>query len=400
MSTKVIKVTNSTIESNKNNVTVTQLRDPKSSLIFRYSTVNRGTGVFYLRVFKDGHDKKVRIGKFPNISAQRAGKAIPNVHLKDDYFNHSELTDMAQLCDWYTERTKNNKQIADKTAKQTVSMIANNIKPYLAHLTINEMNDGLIDKYWFTPIQTKLALTTISSALTTLNAMFTWATSLKMISKNPVPKLSIANFTHKRPKVKVGRLNDSKLKQCLVNINTLAIDTQMLLVLLLLHGTRVGETSKARWNDFDFDNLLWRIHAGDTKNKKPHVLPLSPLAVEWLKAYKRYQYQNKRSKYLFPQLKNKRKPRTPSSASRIISKVGNKQWTAHDIRKYNRSRWLENGVDHMIGEFLLNHSLSKLDQSYIQTTAMKLCREALVQWSESMQHLGLTKPSFNTTKKR
>jgi len=400
MTTQVSTINNRNIKLYQDNVTVTQLRDPKSSLLLIYSTVNRDKGVFYLRAFKDGHDKKVRIGKYPEISSYRAQQAVLNLRLKDDHFNHSELTDMAQLCDWFIDRIKNDKQIAEKTAKQTVSMITNNIKPYLAHLTINEMDDGLIDKYWFTPIQTKLALTTISSALTTLKGMFTWATKLKMISKNPVPKLSIANFTHKRAKVKVGRLNDNKLKHCLVNINTLAIDTQMLLVLLLLHGTRIGETTKARWEDFDFDNLLWRIPAGDTKNKKPHVLPLSPLAIEWLKAYRRYQYQNKRSKYLFPQLKNKRKPRAPNGASRIISKVGKKQWTAHDIRKYNRSGWLENGVDYIIGELLLNHSLSKLDQSYIQTTAMKLCREALVQWSESLQHLGLTEPSFNKAKKR
>jgi len=400
MATHVLSINNSSIKSHKDSVTVTQLRDPKNSLHFRYSKVNRDKGVFYARIYKNGKDKMVRIGKYPEISAQRAHQAIPNIHLKDDFFNHSELTYMAQLCDWYIARTKNNKQIIEKTAKQTVSMITNNIKPYFAHLTINEMNDGLIDKYWFTPIQTKLALSTISLALVTLNGMFTWATKLKVISKNPVPKLSIANFTHKRAAVKVGRLNDMKLKHCLAELNTLAIDTQMLLVLLLLHGTRIGETTKARWEDFDFDNLLWRIPAGGTKNKKPHVLPLSPLAVEWLKAYRRYQYQNRRSKYLFPQLKDKRKPRTPDSGSRIISKVGKKQWTAHDIRKYARSSWLEQKVDYIIGEFLLNHSLTKLDQSYIQTTAMKLCREALVQWSESLKQLGLTEPSFNKAKKR
>lgn len=399
MTTLVTVVSNKAIESNKNNVTVTQLRDPKSSLLFIYSTVDRDMGVFYLRVFKDGHDKKVRIGKYPEISSYRAQQALVNIRLKDDYFNHSELTDMAQLCDWYIARTKHNKQIMEKTAKQTISLITNHIRPYLAHLMIDVMSDGLIDKHWFTPIQSKLALTTISSALTTLNGMFTWATKLKVISKNPVPKLSIASFTNKRPAVKVGRLNDSKLKHCLAQLNTLAIDTQMLLVLLILHGTRIGETAKAHWDDFDFDNSLWRIPASDTKNKKPHVLPLSPLAVVWLKAHRRYQYHNKRSKYLFPQLKNKRKPLASSSGSRIISTVAKKQWTAHDIRKYARSGWLENGVDYIIGEILLNHTLSKLDQSYIQTTAMKLCREALVQWSESLQQLGLIKPSFDKAKK-
>lgn len=394
MSTKVMAISNSAIKLNKGSVTVTLLRDPKTSLYFHYGKVNRDKGVFYARIYKNGEDKKVRIGKYPEISAQRAHQAIPKIHLKDDYFAHNELRTMEELCEWYINRTKSNKQIKTKTAKQTVSLITNHIKPYLAHLVIDEINEGQVDQYWFTPIQSMLALSTIALAVVTLNAMFTWATKLKLLSKNPVDKLSIANFTHKRPATKVGRLTDVKLKQCLKRLNEFPMQSQLLLVMLLLHGTRIGETTNARWDAFDFNTALWRIPASDTKTKKPHVLPLSPIAIEWLKAYRRYQYRNNRSKYLFPQKSNKRKPQSANVSSRLISSIGKGEWTAHDIRKYARSNWLENGVDYLIGELLLNHSLSKLDQSYIQTTAMNLCREALVQWGDSLVELGLPNPSF------
>ena len=395
MSTQVMAISNNSIKLNKNSVTVTLLRDPKTSLYFHYSKVNRDKGVFYARIYKNGEDKKVRIGKYPEISAQRAHQAISTIHLKDDCFSHNELRTMAELCDWYINRTKSNKQIKAKTAKQTVSLITNHIKPYLAHLVINEVNEGQIDQYWFTPIQRKLALSTIVLALTTLNAMFTWATKLKLLSKNPVDKLSIANFTHQRPATKVGRLTDVKLKQCLKRLHELPIQNQLLLVMLLLHGICIGETTNARWDAFDFRASLWRIPANDTKTNKPHTLPLSPIAIEWLKAYRRYQYRSNRSKYLFPQKTNKRKAQSANSSSRLMSSIGKGEWTAHDIRKYARSSWLENGVDYLIGELLLNHSLSKLDQSYIQTTAMNLCREALVQWGESLVERRFPKPLFS-----
>lgn len=398
MSIKIITISNDTIKLYRDSVTVTQLRDPKTSLYFHYSKVDRNKGVFYARIYKNGEDKKVRIGKYPEISAQRAHQAIPKIHLKDDYFAHNELRTMEELCEWYINRTKSNKQIKVKTAKQTVSLITNHIKPYLAHLMIDEINEGQIDQYWFTPIQSKLALSTIALALVTLNAMFTWATKLKLLSKNPVDKLSIANFTHQRPATKVGRLTDVKLKRCLKRLNELPMQSQLLLVMLLLHGTRIGETTNARWDAFDFNTALWRIPASDTKTKKPHVLPLSPIATEWLKAYRRYQYRTNRSKYLFPQSTNKRKPQSANVSSRLMSSIGKGEWTAHDIRKYVRSSWMENGVDYLIGELLLNHSLSKLDQSYIQTTAMNLCREALVQWGEEVVELGLPKPSFSAAK--
>ena len=392
MSTQVMAISNNSIKLNKNSVTVTLLRDPKTSLYFHYSTVSRDKGVFYARIYKNGEDKKVRIGKYPEITAQSAHQAIRNIHLKEDIFSHNELTTMAELCDWYITRTKSNKQIKVKTAKQTVSLITNHIKPYLAHLVIDEVNEGQIDQYWFMPIQSKLALSTIALALVTLNAMFTWATKLKLLSKNPVDKLSIARFTHQRPATKVGRLTDVKLKQCLKRFNELPLQNQLLLVMLLLHGTRIGETSKARWDAFDFENAIWRIPAADTKTNKPHTLPLSPIAIEWLKTYRRYQYRNNRSKYLFPQSSNKRKSQSANSSSRLISSIGKGEWTAHDIRKYARSSWLEQDVDYIIGELLLNHSLSKLDQSYIQTTAMNLCRDALVLWSQCLMKLGLPKP--------
>jgi integrase len=398
MRTQVLSISNRAIKSYENSVTVTQLRDPSTKLQFRFSKVDRAKGSFYVRLYKNSKDTMIYIGKYPEISAQRAYQAIANIHLKEEHFNHNELILVGELCDWHVERTKSNRQIKDKTAKQTVSLIINHIKPYLAHLNIMSINNGLIDTHWFIPIQSKLALSTISLALVTLNAMFTWATKLKLISKNPVEKLSIANFTHQRPMVKVGRLNDKKLKACLANLSSLPIEKQMLLVLLLLHGTRIGETTKARWEDFDFDKMLWRIPASDTKTKKPHTLPLSPIAKLWLKAYRRYQYMNKRSKYLFPQQTNRRKSQSPNISSRTISNIAKGGWTAHDIRKYARSGWLENGVDYIIGEILLNHSLSKLDQSYIQTTAMNLCRDALTQWSEHLKGFGLAEPAFLSDK--
>ena len=392
MTTQRIAISNRTIASMKNSVTVTQLRDAKKSLYFRYSKVDRDKGVFYARMYAKGKDSMVRIGKFPEVSAQRALQAINNIHLKEAHFNQSEFTLVGELCDWYIVRIKNNKQISDKTIKQTVSLITNHIKPYLVNIPINTITDGLLDKLWFTPIQNQLALSTISLALVTLNAMFTWATKLKHIPQNPVEKLSLGSFTYRRPVVKAGRLNDKSLKILFKNFGGLSIENRMLIVLLVLHGTRIGETTTARWDDFDFENQLWRIPASKTKTKKAHTLPLTPLAVSWLKSYRRYQYTHRRSQYLFPQKSNRRKPQSANVSSRIVSHIAKGNWTAHDIRKHARSSWLELGVDYIIGELLLNHSLSKLDQSYIQTTAMSLCRDALLQWGDKLQDLGLHYP--------
>ena len=134
MTTQRIAISNRTIASMKNSVTVTQLRDAKKSLYFRYSKVDRDKGVFYARMYAKGKDSMVRIGKFPEVSAQRALQAINNIHLKEAHFNQSEFTLVGELLDWYIVRIKNNKQISDKTIKQTVSLKTNHIKPYLVNI--------------------------------------------------------------------------------------------------------------------------------------------------------------------------------------------------------------------------------------------------------------------------
>lgn len=43
--------------------------------------------------------------------------------------------------------------------------------------------------------------------------------------------------------------------------------------MLLLTGARKREVLNARWEDFDIDNRLWRIHF--TKTGKPRTVPMS-----------------------------------------------------------------------------------------------------------------------------
>lgn len=56
---------------------------------------------------------------------------------------------------------------------------------------------------------------------------------------------------------------------------------------IILTATRAGEACGAQWSEFDIDNALWTIPIARMKtrkkNPKPHVVPLSPRAVEIIK---------------------------------------------------------------------------------------------------------------------
>ncbi|CAK3544202.1 hypothetical protein VCRA2121O67_410021 [Vibrio crassostreae] len=83
-----------------------------------------------------------------------------------------------------------------------------------------------------------------------------------------------------------------------------------------------------------------------------------------------------------------------AKASSIIQTVSQRKWTAHDLRKLARTCWTELGTDYLIGELLLNHTLSKLDETYIKTHANNMKREALEQYQSYLTQQGI---SFNVS---
>lgn len=58
--------------------------------------------------------------------------------------------------------------------------------------------------------------------------------------------------------------------------------TRTALKFLLVTGQRRGEVAGATWAEFDFERDEWHIPATRTKNGLPHIVPLSPLALDLL----------------------------------------------------------------------------------------------------------------------
>jgi integrase len=63
--------------------------------------------------------------------------------------------------------------------------------------------------------------------------------------------------------------------------------TAALFTLALLTGCRIGEALAAKWAHFDLEVGRWTRPAGATKQRKLHVVPLSPAAIELLETLPR-----------------------------------------------------------------------------------------------------------------
>ncbi|MDT4871946.1 hypothetical protein FQZ97_1071070 [compost metagenome] len=69
-------------------------------------------------------------------------------------------------------------------------------------------------------------------------------------------------------------------------------------------------------------------------------------------------------------------------------RLGQGDWTSHDLRKLARTCWTELGVDHLIGEMLLNHAIRGVAAAYIHTQAQEKKREALERWHAHLDSHG------------
>mgnify|MGYP000212268921 CR=1 FL=1 len=394
MRTICVGLSHASIKANQDDVSIHQLRDAKQSIYFRYHASNRERGSFFLVLNKAGKTNWIKLGIYPNLSPgfarEKAIQLLKQASIKDAVPTQLEFETVAQLLNWYLERIQENKALSAHSKQNQSIVIKRHLLPRLGETKIETICLPVIERLLFQPLQKQLALTTLENVLAVLNAAFKRAAKVQLIRVNPLQNCSLAEFTHQRPKVKATRLTHKALRTCIQSLKNESPANQMLFTLLVVHATRIGETVAAKWDDFDLNEKLWRIPAANTKNKKPHTLPLTDFVINCLKQYRAYQNQNARSQYLFPNKNNKRTHIIANQGSLIIAKLARKKWSAHDLRKFARSTWLELGVDYMIGEFLLNHTLSKLDQTYIQTIAMPNCRTALDTWTDWLIEQGLT----------
>jgi hypothetical protein len=90
--------------------------------------------------------------------------------------------------------------------------------------------------------------------------------------------------------------------------------------------------------------------------------------------------------FLFPARNGK--ALSEGQASAVFARLGQGEWTSHDLRKVARTGWADLGIDHLIGELLINHAMGHNVKVYIQSDVMSRKRDALEQWHAHLDQKG------------
>ena len=121
-----------------------------------------------------------------------------------------------------------------------------------------------------------------------------------------------------------------------------------LLKFLLLTGQRIGEAQNALWEDIDGDR--WNIPAENSKNNRPHWVPIVAITKKLLKSIPRNR------DHIFG---IRSTTGTQAWLRRWCGREGiNPRFTPHDLRRTLVTDLNELGLEPYIVEKLVNHSMS------------------------------------------
>lgn len=389
--TREVKLSEAEVRRQAADKSVRDLRDPRHPGLYLRFWSNRERGTWHLVRGK----KWVPVARWPELSVAAVIAELPALRqrlLRDPATAPvvSGMATVGQLLDWYGDRMARDRSLSAKRKAGARSAIAQHLKPRLNDLAVVGVNADALDKHLMWPCQAEVSLSYLRQMFALLLTAFRQALQLGLIDRNPMAGMRFNDFTKAKILPKAARLRDVELPELMQQLAKAFDDESgdaMLALMMLAHGTRIGETRMARWSDISLAAAEWFIPAANTKTRTEHRLPLTDQVKALLVRYRAIQQaQGYEGVYLFPNRRGL--PLSETQASMVFTRLGQGEWTSHDLRKVSRTTWTDLGIDGHIGEMLLNHTLGKIASTYIHTQAMQQRRAALEKWHTWLDGIG------------
>jgi integrase len=388
MSSAAVKISDAEIKRQATG-DVRDLRDIENRGLYLRFTQARARASWYLVV----KGKWNLIGSFPDLNAKQVVSALPAIRLRLEAgtgANLSKWITAGELLTWYAERMARDRNLSSKRKKTGASAIKCHLMPRLGDLPLTAIDKATLDSQLMWPLQESISIDYVRSVFQLLALAFRQAFKLGLISANPMATIKFNDFSKAKVGIKPSRLRGVQLSGLLEQLAAVIVSAPldaMLALMMLCHGTRIGETRQARWSHISLAEREWFIPAEHTKTGVEHHLPLTEQVCALLVQYREGQYaRGYDGQFLFPSRNGK--ALSEGQACAVFTRLGQGEWTSHDLRKVARTGWADLGIDHLIGELLINHAMGHNVKVYIQSDVMGRKRDALQQWHAHLDQKG------------
>ncbi len=359
-----------------------------------------GTAAWVLRYRHGGKPRELTLGQYPDVSLklarQRAGEARAVIQAGADVARERQrqkaesvaAKSFRQLAADYMAKAT----LAPSTRKQRTQHVNGVICPRLGNVPARDVTTADVVSLIESVGRTKTG-NVAELVFTALSEIFKHGLARHAVTANPCAGVSVAAIIGKtEPRRQRLKLTEAELRAVLPALPTIGTDNALAVKLLLLTCTRIGELARAEWAHVDFDRAEWFVPDANSKTGKGFTVPLAPAA---LACFKALQPLACGSKFVLP-ARQTRRTRNHGGAEvpfeqrtlnamlhKLCDALGAKvrRFTPHDLRSTARSHLAALGVNLIVAERCLNHSLGGLVAVYDQHDYMTERRAALETWA-------------------
>jgi integrase len=303
-----------------------------------------------------GRTRRMKIGAVEKLGADEARKAakklLAKVELGHDPQGDKVTTRLA------TARTL--RAVADdflKTKEQSLRAASYRVtKLYLTGPYFKALHPVAITEITLADVAARITAiardsgtVTAGRARSALSTLFRWAMGEGLLGPNPINPVIGTN----KPQDSIPR------DRVLSNAELASIwrackddDYGKIVRLLMLTGCRREEIGGLRWSEISLEKATLSLPKQRVKNGHPHVVPLTPLAVEIIESVHRTDRDQ-----LFGQRSERGFAHWAKCKLNLDLRLGNSipQWVIHDVRRSVATGMADIGVQPHIIEAALNH---------------------------------------------
>jgi integrase len=364
-------------------------------LTFTIST--KGTAAWTLRYRHGGQRKELTIGRYPDITLAKARgiAAAKRAEVQQGVDVAAEKRRDAQEAAraWTFKRLAEDylAKAAERLAASTIDGRRQQLRDY-AYPKIGATKAAEVSPADIVDIVeavSRKSLHVTRLVLIAIREVFAHGVARHVTPANPCAHIKahaiIGTPREQRERV---MLTDAELAALFTALPAIGRQNDLMVRILLATGARIGELVRAEWAHLDFEAAAWTIPPENSKTRKEFVIPLPPMVAGWFAELHDLAFG---SRYVLPirsprgeKIDQSMEPTSLNAAlNRLATILGEKcrRFTPHDLRSTCRSHLGALGVEVLIAERCLNHSLGGLVAIYDKHDYLNERRRALELWA-------------------
>jgi integrase len=238
------------------------------------------------------------------------------------------------------------------------------------------------------PLAERDKLETVKKVCRWVNEVMVYAVNAGLIHANPLSGIGKAFSAPKvvnLPTLKPEQLPDFMAR---LNQSRTKIVTRSLIEWQLHTMVRPGEAAGTRWDEIDKTKALWTIPAERMKKNRPHVVPLSPQALNLLAVLEPITGHRE---FLFPSDIDPKRSANSQSANRALKRMGlHGQLVSHGLRALASTTLNEQGFDADVIEAALAHiDKNAIRAAYNRAQYLERRRVMMAWWSDHIEQAAM-----------